>query len=417
MNAPRHPKPHDRGFTLIEALIALLVVGFGMLAVVAMHLALSRDADTSRQRGDAVRLARDKLEALRAIGGQTAAGGRDTRDLGNARFERQWRVAPAIDAPSGGELPGTWAQVDVTWADRAGRPHAFALRSAIRDEADERLGGLLGAGAHASPRTPRLRHAGVPLSAVDLGGGKSAFVPPGARGLFFVFDDRSGRLEHECTGTPAAGGGVPVAGCVARIAHVLSGVVRFATAPDVDTAALADPAGRAEALEFALRPAPPADRAPQARCFSDTLSTTVRYACIIEPSDEDGDPRTPPTWSGQVVVSDKDSAWFGRFRLCRFSSDYDGDTRLSNPEHPLYYRRVAGTLERQHYVVLRADSLHGCPAAEDVHTRADRLPDLRTRLQQSRALSDGAQPWGGEPSNGLPWQPGERGDEVAHPMR
>lgn len=405
----------QRGFTLIEALIAMLVVGFGMLAVVAMHLALARDADTSRQRGDAVRLAREKLEDLRTRGGAPAdTDATDTHDLATARFERRWRLA------ADGASSGAWAEVGVAWTDRAGHRHHVSLRSVIDPDADARVAGLLAAAGATPVRAPRLRHVGVPLSAIDLGGGKSAYAPPGSANLFYVFDDRSGRIESECSGAPGRGGGTPAA-CVARTAHVLAGVVRFATDlpadRGIDPAALADPGGAAEPIEFALRPAPPAARAPQARCFSDTLSTTVRYACIVEASDEDGDAATPPTWSGQVVVTGKDPAWFGRYRLCRYSSDYDGDTRISNAEHPLYYRRVAGTLERQHYVVLRADHPQGCPTADDAEARAAGRPDLRTRLQQSQALSQGAPPWGGELSNGAPWRPGERGDELAHPMR
>ena len=55
------------GFTLLEALIALLTTAFGMLAIAGLHTELSRGSDVAKQRSEAVRLAQKKIEELRAF--------------------------------------------------------------------------------------------------------------------------------------------------------------------------------------------------------------------------------------------------------------------------------------------------------------------------------------------------------------
>src|SRR5262245_28401464 len=58
-----------RGFSLLEALVALIVMGFGMLALTSLQLSLSRNADVAKQRTEALRLAQDRMEALRSFTG------------------------------------------------------------------------------------------------------------------------------------------------------------------------------------------------------------------------------------------------------------------------------------------------------------------------------------------------------------
>lgn len=65
-------RSNARGFTLIEALIALLVLSFGMLAIAGFQVTLTRSSDIAKQRSEATRLAQEKMEELRAYG-QVAA--------------------------------------------------------------------------------------------------------------------------------------------------------------------------------------------------------------------------------------------------------------------------------------------------------------------------------------------------------
>jgi len=69
MTTSRKRSPRQQGFTLVEALIALLVMSFGMLALSGMQLSLSHNADVAKQRTEAVRLAEERIERMRSFVG------------------------------------------------------------------------------------------------------------------------------------------------------------------------------------------------------------------------------------------------------------------------------------------------------------------------------------------------------------
>ena len=66
MNA-RRSSTAQRGFTLLEALIALVLVAFGLLVLAGVNLKLARSEDVAKQRGEAARLAQEKIEQLRSF--------------------------------------------------------------------------------------------------------------------------------------------------------------------------------------------------------------------------------------------------------------------------------------------------------------------------------------------------------------
>lgn len=57
----------QRGVTLIEALVAMAVMAFGMLALVGVQSTLRVNADLAKQRAEATRLAEAQLEAARSF--------------------------------------------------------------------------------------------------------------------------------------------------------------------------------------------------------------------------------------------------------------------------------------------------------------------------------------------------------------
>ena len=118
----RHPAA---GFTLVEVLIAVVVVSIGALALGSLQVALSRHADAARQRTEATQLAISRLEELRGFeqvlteaGKQAYADFRSGSDHplldSNTHFERQWQIQGTA-----GELYRR-VDVQVTWADRSG---------------------------------------------------------------------------------------------------------------------------------------------------------------------------------------------------------------------------------------------------------------------------------------------------------
>ncbi|MDH1221773.1 type IV pilus modification PilV family protein [Aeromonas caviae] len=59
---------HQAGFSLIEAMIALVVLGFGLLAVTKMQLSMTAATQLARQRADATLIATNTMEKARAAG-------------------------------------------------------------------------------------------------------------------------------------------------------------------------------------------------------------------------------------------------------------------------------------------------------------------------------------------------------------
>ena len=209
--------PKQRGFTLIEALTALLVTAFGMLAIGALQSTLSYNSDVAKQRSEAVRLAQLKLEELRAYE-QTAADG-----VGN-KFDYTDDVVSGTDtvSPSSGSYVtntayartwtvtgnGTdlqkWIRVEVNWADRNGATQTVALQSVIARADVAAIGTLAVGPGGMKVRTPKNRSVDIPYPAISLAGEKSGFWPPGGD-KFYIFSNLTGDVLGHCNSALAEG--------------------------------------------------------------------------------------------------------------------------------------------------------------------------------------------------------------------
>src|SRR5262245_24020174 len=113
----------SRGVSLVEAMVALAVMAFGMLASVGVQSTLRLNADVARQRSEATRIAQEQLDELRSfttidpVAGQTAWSGilNDTRTVNgsNAPYEVTREVVTTADPPA------KVIRVTVRWSDRA----------------------------------------------------------------------------------------------------------------------------------------------------------------------------------------------------------------------------------------------------------------------------------------------------------
>ena len=95
--------PRDqRGFSMIEALVALVVFGVGMLTLLQLAPRATHSGTQGRRISEAMSLAQDKVEELRAMPGESgelSAGTHvDAADLGG--FSRRWLVTD--DTPISG---------------------------------------------------------------------------------------------------------------------------------------------------------------------------------------------------------------------------------------------------------------------------------------------------------------------------
>lgn len=144
MNATRGPHRAAQGFTILEALIAALIVGVAMLALGKLQgVNLANSAD-SRMRTHALNLAQDKIEEHRSFANQGQYDGygsftsaidyteisEDSIDGINATFTRTWR---GRNCPESGAKPMLCIDLNVAvaWTDAKGVIQSVQLTSYI----------------------------------------------------------------------------------------------------------------------------------------------------------------------------------------------------------------------------------------------------------------------------------------------
>jgi Tfp pilus assembly protein PilV len=135
---PSDVSRHQGGFTLVEVLVAFLVMTLGLLAVIRLQPELRQHAELARQRSEATRLAQQDIEGLRGFVQFGIAGSTPAYDAiastsyaieADALGSPRYAVARRVDA---GAVPNARA-VDVTvrWLDRAGEPQQVTLATLI----------------------------------------------------------------------------------------------------------------------------------------------------------------------------------------------------------------------------------------------------------------------------------------------
>jgi len=100
----------QRGFTLVEAMVALMVCTVGLIAMAELMAVTIRMQQLGRNSTSASRLAQDKIDELNTVGFGAAAmgcGGSLTADVANhfdvpvnanGDYKRRWLVAAGPDA-------------------------------------------------------------------------------------------------------------------------------------------------------------------------------------------------------------------------------------------------------------------------------------------------------------------------------
>ena len=136
-----HPIPSRRqgGFTLIEVLVAFLVMTLGLLAVIRLQPALRQHAELARQHSEATRLAQQDVERLRGFVQINMAGSAPAYEaIGSAAYaiepdalgSPRYAVERRVDAAA---IPNARAiDVAVRWTRPRGRAPAGDARHADR---------------------------------------------------------------------------------------------------------------------------------------------------------------------------------------------------------------------------------------------------------------------------------------------
>lgn len=406
-----------RGTSLVEAMVALAVMAFGMLAVVGIQATLRQNADVAKQRSEAVRIAQEAMETARAFSTiDSAAGLAAYADIAavanlavtgyttNTIYTLTQDIA-AQTAPDRKEL-----RIRVDWTDRNGQFQRVELNSLVGAN-DPRISLALGAEPKGLPLRQNVqRNPAIPPQSVSVGGGLSAFKPPSPGGLVvWVFNDLTGVIVGVCntvTTGQASLTSADVASCSNNTtAQSLSGFVRFATGVNQPVAADAEnPSSTALNLSIGLVLTSTGHPVPDHECFAAAppsaglaaFLTAVPYYCAVFSN-------TNRLWSGMssvtplgfsdqgnvswTIAGDAADVAFTRFRVCRYTpAASDADT-VPNRQHPRVYVNVSELepLANQNFLVIRAGNgtvPYLCPTDVPVDLAARNLVNSNTLPHQ-----------------------------------
>lgn len=370
-------RSRSRGFSLIEALVALLVMGFGMLGVLGIQSALRQYSDISKQRTEAVRLAQEGTETWRAfIKLDADAGATDYTDISshaatavvgalaaatNTSYTMERQV---VTLPTSADLPqsGKWVQTTLRWNDRTGTQQRVDFHTHISGISPDLAGTLLAppAGGAGAVRRPQGRHPGIPRGALDDGTGKSTFTPPGLPSTTWTFDNITGLITKICN-----------PGCTGSdfVAFLLSGYVQFSDPVDPPPGTFRQPTGADAETPYALGGSStfgtigvsvdqtaPASVAGTVVCATEAFPQVVAYYCALEATTAE------KRWSGRSYITgptfaaDATDASASLPRSCRYTPQTADPAvpPLKNAEHPYDYAIVNESLFNQNFLMIRA---------------------------------------------------------------
>ena len=407
-----------QGVSLIEAMVALTVMAFGMLSLVGVQATLRFNNDISKQRSEATWIATQELEQMRKftalqvvnatpgiswaeIASRTVAAYTPPQSIGNASY----RVVRTVSAPAANNQTAGLVQkvikVEVTWNDRKGDSQRVVL-SGIIGGVEPALSGLLSVPTKPSATNQvNARESTIPPEAVIQQDGQARFVPPGSADVAWYFNPQTGALSA-CN----------AAGSNCSAGRFISGRVRFHRFATVSAANAANPQGPA-ALNLADGPAAMALVVPvnvfdiSSVCYADHYSAAelasaavatagVKYYCaVFSPQ--------PKGWGGKLNPKLVDSTGAlitpgnlsTDLKVCRYTPA-SGDL-TPNVDHPLTYcvtdaavvaqqpirceaTRVITNLINQNFLVIQGDQT--CPTDSAIDLAAGKLTSFNTLAHQ-----------------------------------
>jgi type II secretory pathway pseudopilin PulG len=384
-----------RGISLVEALVAMAVMGFGMLGVLGVQAGLRGNADESRQRAEAVRLAQEEIERWRGYAALDDPGaGLDYARLESDDPDEATPTVEGINAtytisrtvaeppsPTGVTPHGYKVlRVDVGWTDRSGAERSIRFSSNIVGVPPELAAVSVVAGGDPTAR-PRGRNFSIPLPAVNLGDGRSAFRPPqpDSGTVAWVFSHSTG-LISTCTTTALGTEALSldnISACGAFNARLVTGYVSFvtSTAPTVQLAA--SPPNEAVAIDVRVKQTAPSTLTTA--CSAELApGSSLAYAVYFCAVPVEISPSVSP-WSGRVyiatvngIVPSTSSVLPADRRVCRYTdSRFPNNNALTanpgmrNQDHPLDYLNVTEALTNQNFLIIAAGdgiAAYTCPA-------------------------------------------------------
>lgn len=236
---PDSIRSRSRGVSIVEALVAMAVMAFGMLAMVGVQTTFRVSADIAKQRTEATRIAEEEMERLRtfrdvpAISG-AALGWDEIGDrlgvvISSANSNATYTLNRKVVNVAGSAQKSV--SVQVSWIDRLGGTQIVNLGDVIAGAAPVLSGLLSVVATHTSTSQRSNRHRTIPGRAGNLGNGESVFKPREGGVVAWKFNNTTGVISHVCTvlnsSTSSALTVADLSSCSSTPAQLLSGTVRF----------------------------------------------------------------------------------------------------------------------------------------------------------------------------------------------
>ncbi len=124
----------QKGFSLLEVLIAFMLLGVGALGLTKLNVYLERESEHAIKSIEALRLAENKLEWFRTRGASAATSAMPVADFDSiatgspavGTYTLQWQVPAAT-------VSGSLKTITVTssWQDRLGQTQSVQLKTML----------------------------------------------------------------------------------------------------------------------------------------------------------------------------------------------------------------------------------------------------------------------------------------------
>ena len=315
---------HQRGITLVEALVGVLLLSLGLLGALRLQSWLRLHGDVALQRSEAVRMAQQDLEQLR---GFTDAAAFEA--ITHQRRETTHSTRFTLDRTVSTEHRIKNSLIAVSWQDRSGSTQTVQLHSSLNGLPPV-YSAVLALPPQDQSLSPR-RH--LPTSARRLSEGRSVLKPSARSNVAWIINEANGEVSAECS-VPATLSArditeADLTRCAELTARLLRGYIRFSlgSVPDALNANDAP-------LSLTLTPA-------NARCETESVrhgsERYLAYTCLRPVGATEPLRIEPVGWAfGATAITHK---------ACRYAH--------ANPAAP------------HNYLVIRGDA--ACPGPQPQH--------------------------------------------------
>lgn len=324
------PYRHQRGITLVEALVGFLVLSLGLLGALRLQSWLRLNGDIARQRTEAVRMAQQDMEQVRAFANAAAFQGIATQRNAATSTPTAFTLTRTISTDNSIKH----SHVAVSWPDRSGTTQTIQLHTSIVG-----LPPVYSAVLALPPQDKTLslrRH--LPVGAKWLSQGRSVFKPSPRSSVAWVINHATGDVIAQCSVPPTLAASditeADLGQCSDLVARLVRGYIRFSLSAVPDALNAND-----APLNLTLAPA-------TARCETEAVGSAssperyLAYTCLAPLGSPEPLQIVPDGWAFGHTAS--------TYKACRYSSVH--------------------TASPQNYLVIRGDA--ACPGALPPHNGA-----------------------------------------------